>query len=132
MTHKLEYGYIKPFEPLKNNRWIIKFNEEVKIPEYLFRNFKLINEGETFILETKIYETVQYCFNPKDLFKITDVYIEYLDPTGVVVNGMKLPVKGSNLFKNCSYSKDGFMTTNFNFVIDSENINMYYKNNDDK
>ena len=122
----------EPIEPLQTNRWIIKFNEEVKIPEYLFRNFKLINEGKSFILKTKIYETVQYCFNPKDLFKITDVYIEYLDPTGVMVNGMKLPVKGSNSFKSCSYSKDGFMTTKFSFVIDSENINMYYKNNDDK
>jgi hypothetical protein len=129
MTHKLEYDYI---EPLKNNRWIIKFNEEVKVSEYLFSSFSIKNEGEDFILKTKIYETVNYSFNPKDLFKITDVYIEYLDPTGVVVNGMKLPVKGSNLSKKCDYGKDGIMTTNFRFIIDSEKINMYYKNNDDK
>jgi hypothetical protein len=119
-------------EPLKNNRWIIKFNDEVKVPEYLFSNFKIKNEGEFFVLKTKIYETVKYSFNPKDLFKITDVYVEYLDPIGKVVNGMRLPVKGSNLSKSCDYSKDGIMTTNFRFVIDSEKINMYYKNNDDK
>ena len=122
----------EPIEPLKNNRWIIKFNDEVKVPEYLFKNFKIKNEGEFFVLKTKIYETVEYSFNPKDLFKITDVYVEYLDPIGKVVNGMRLPVKGSNLSKSCDYSKDGIMTTNFRFVIDSEKINMYYKNNDDK
>lgn len=122
----------EPIEPLVSTRWIIKFNEEVNLPEYLFRNFKIKNEGDDFILKTKIYETVNYSFNPKDLFKITDVYIEYLDPTGEIVNGMKLPVKGSNLSKKCDYSKDGIMTTNFRFVIDSEKINMYYKNNDDK
>ena len=74
-----------PVEPLKSNRFIIKFNKEVTVPEYLFRNFKIYNEGEKLIFKTKMYQTVNYSFNPADLFKITAVKIEYLDPVGEVV-----------------------------------------------
>ena len=117
-----------PVEPLKSNRFIIKFNKEVTVPEYLFRNFKIYNEGEKLIFKTKMYQTVNYSFNPADLFKITSVTIEYLDPIGEVVNGLNFDVQGSNLsFKN-DYSDDNLSIIDFQFVINPDTMKLIYQN----
>lgn len=118
----------KTFEPLKSNRWVISFNDEVKVPPYQFSKYKLKNEGENLILTTSMYNTVVYSFNPADLYKITDVKIEYLDPIGEVVNGLLLPVKGSNLEIKCSYKDDNLMFTKLRFVIDTSKMTPIYKN----
>lgn len=115
-------------EPLMANRFIIKFNEEVTIPEYLFRNFKIYNEGESLIFRTEMYQTVNYSFNPSDLFKMTSVTIHYLDPTGEIVNGINFNLKGSNLVYKNDYSDDGFSLFKFQFVIDVESMKLIYKN----
>ena len=115
-------------EPLKSNRWIISFNDEVPVPIYLFNKFKIKNEGGDLILTTRMYNTVDYSFNPAELFKITDVTIKYLNPIGEVVNGLVLPVKGSNLEIKCSYTDDDLMFTNFRFIIDIEKITPLIKN----
>ena len=117
-----------PVEPLKSNRFIIKFNKEVTVPEYLFRNFKIYNEGEKLIFKTKMYQTVNYSFNPADLFKITDVKIEYLDPVGEVVNGLSFDVQGSNLSYKNDYSDDNLSMIDFQFVINPETISLINKN----
>ncbi len=117
-----------PVEPLRSNRFIINLNKEVTVPEYLFRSFKIYNEGENLIFKTKIFQTVNYSFNPADLFKITSVKIEYLDPTGEVVNGLSFDIQGSNLsFKN-DYADDGLSTIDFQFVINPETISLINKN----
>jgi len=117
-----------PVEPLKSNRFIIKFNKEVTVPDYLFRSFKIYNEGEKLIFKTKMYQTVNYSFNPADLFKITSVTIEYLDPIGDVVNGLSFDVQGSNLsFKN-DYSDDSLSMIDFQFVINPETMKLIYQN----
>ena len=118
----------KPIEPLMSNRFIIKFNEEVTIPEYLFRNFKIYNEGESLIFRTEMYQTVNYSFNPSDLFKITDVTIHYLDPVGEVVNGINFNLKGSNLVYKNDYRDDGLSILKFQFVIDVESMTLIYQN----
>ena len=118
----------KPIEPLMSNRFIIKFNEEVTIPEYLFRNFKIYNEGESLIFRTEMYQTVNYSFNPSDLFKITDVTIHYLDPVGEVVNGINFNLKGSNLVYKNDYRDDGLSILKFQFVIDVESMKLIYQN----
>ena len=56
-------------EPAKTNRFIIKI-KGADIPEYLFKNYKIYNEGEELILTTEFYETVEYTFNPSDFFNI--------------------------------------------------------------
>jgi hypothetical protein len=117
-----------PVEPLKSNRFIIKFNKEVTVPEYLFRNFKIYNEGEKLIFKTKMYQTVNYSFNPADLFKITDVKIEYLDPVGEVVNGLSFDIQGSNLSYKNDYSDDNLSMIDFQFVINPETINLINQN----
>jgi hypothetical protein len=117
-----------PVEPLKSNRFIIKFNKEVTVPEYLFRSFKIYNEGDKLIFKTKMYQTVNYSFNPADLFKITSVTIEYLDPIGEVVNGLNFDVQGSNLsFKN-DYLEDNLSIIDFQFVINPDTMKLIYQN----
>lgn len=118
-----------PIEPLKSNRFIIKFNDEVKIPEYMFRSFKIYNEGENLIFKTKIFQTVDYSFNPSDLFKITDVTIQYLAPTGVVVNGLKFKPKGSNMKYKNDYVDDNLSIIKFRFVVDIDSLSLLHKNN---
>ena len=118
----------KPIEPLMSNRFIIKFNEEVTIPEYLFRNFKIYNEGESLIFRTDMYQTVNYSFNPSDLFKMTSVTIHYLDPVGEVVNGINFNLKGSNLVYKNDYRDDGLSILKFQFVIDVESMTLIYQN----
>lgn len=119
----------KPIEPLKSNRFIIKFNSEVNVPEYLFRNFKINNEGGELIFKTEIYQTVDFSFNPADFFKITDVYIDYLSPVGDVVNGLRFNVKGSNLEMKNDYSDDNLSIIKFRFVVDIDSLSLLHKNN---
>jgi hypothetical protein len=116
-------------EPLKSNRWVLSFNDEVIAPVYLFNRYKIKNEGDDLVLTTRMFNTIEYSFNPADLFKITEVKINYLDPTGEVVNGLILPIKGSNMEIKCSYKDDNLMFTNFRFIIDVEKMKPLYKNN---
>ena len=127
---KNQFENFKVFEPLKTNRFLIRFNEDVFVPEYLFRKFKIINEGEKLIFTTEIYETTEYSFNPSDLFKITDIEIDYLDPTGVVVNGLRFEVVGANMKQKCDYGKDNLMLIKFRFVVDINKVKLLYTNND--
>jgi hypothetical protein len=117
----------RPIEPSMINRFIIKFGG-VDIPIPLFRGYKLYNNGDDFILKTEFLETVNYTFNPQDFFKITDVEIDYLDPTGVKHNGLSFSVKGSNFKKIGSYSKDGFTLNKLKFIINKESIKLSYNN----
>jgi hypothetical protein len=125
----MKLSEFKMVEPLKSNRWIISFNNDVEVPEYLFNRYKIKNEGEDLVLTTRMFNTVHYSFNPADLFKITEVTIKYLDPIGEVVNGLVLPIKGSNVEIKCSYKDDNLMFTNFRFIIDVEKMSPLYKNN---
>ena len=126
MTQENKLAYIT--EPLKSNRFIIKFNKEVAVPEYLFRSFKIYNEGEKLIFKTKMYQTVNYSFNPADLFKITDVRIEYLSPVGDVVNGLSFDIQGSNLSYKNDYSDDNLSMIDFQFVVNPETMTLFNKN----
>jgi len=74
-------------EPLKSNRWVIKF-EGMDISPYLFRKYKIFNEGDEIIFTTEFFESVQWSYNLKDIFNIQKVVIEYLDPIGDVVKNI--------------------------------------------
>jgi hypothetical protein len=105
-----------PVEPLMENRWIIK-THPININPYLFRKYKMYNEGETIILKTEFFETVMDTYNPKELLEITDITLEYLDPTGVVVGGLKMIVKGINFERKHSYSENDLMMTKLRVII---------------
>ena len=126
MTVSTEFPKI--VEPLKSNRFIIKFNDEVKIPEYLFSKFKIYNQADKLFFKTKMYQTIDYSFNPQDLFKITDVTTNYLNPVGEVVNGLTFSIKGSNMSYKNDYSADGLSVIKFLFVIDNDSIKLINEN----
>lgn len=108
----------KNIEPLKENRWIIK-TYPYKINFFLFRKYKMYNEGGKIIFKTSFFETVNEIHNPVDLMEITDINLEYLDPVGGTVNGFKMIVSGMNFEKKHSYKKDGLLVTDLRFVIDA-------------
>jgi hypothetical protein len=96
------------------------------ISEYLFRSFNLTIENKETNLKVEMFETTDYSFNPKDLTKINKVKIENLDPTGIVVNTIILPVKERSYFKSGDYRKDELLTNNFKFIIDINKIELIY------
>ena len=114
----------KSIEPLFKNRFTINVNEDVNIPEYLFRKFHIENIGEDFIFTTEIYQTVQYTFNPADLTKITTIVLKFLGPVGDLVGGLHMLVKGSNMEMIGDYGSGELLITKFRFVVKPEEINL--------
>ena len=117
----METTQFEQFEPLKTNRWLIEF-EGMNINPYLFRKYKIYNEGENMIFTTEFLETVLDTINPKEFFNIVGVKIQYLDPTGAVVNGLQFDIKGMNFEQKMSYGKDKFKITKLKFIINSDTI----------
>jgi hypothetical protein len=113
----------KIVEPLKANRWLIK-TEGVDIQQYLFRKYKIYNEGPEIIFKTEFYESVTDNVNPKDLLNLTSITIEYLDPTGVVINSLNFDVKGVNFKQKQSYSKDDLMITKLRVVVNKDTMKL--------
>lgn len=116
--------FFKSIEPLKKNRFIIEFNKEVPVPEYLFRKFHIENVGEDYIFTTEIYQTVEYTFNPSDLIKITEVILKFLGPVGDLVGGLHMVVSGSNIETSGDYGDDDLLNVKFRFVIKPDGINL--------
>jgi len=119
-----------PLEPKRANRFIITFigNNLEPIPVYLFKSYKLKNEGEELILTIKMLEPLHFTYNPKELYNILDVKIEFLDPIGGIVNGLILPIIGSNHKQSGNYKSNKLLTNKFRFIIDGKNIQTLYKN----
>ena len=117
-------------EPLKSNRWLIKL-QGMDIHPYLFRKYKMFNEGEDIILTTEFMETVVNSYNPKDIFNIDKVTIEYLSPVGDVVNGLSFIPKGINFERKHSYSDDNLMITKLRFIINVNTLTLLFKTEED-
>ena len=126
-TQKNGFENFKSIEPLKKNRFIIQFTG-IDIPDFIFRNFKIYNQGDDIIFETKIWQTSSYTFNPGDFYRIVGVRIDYLDPIGATANGYTFDVKGSNFKIKKSYEDDGISTVKFRFVVDISSIKLLNKN----
>lgn len=118
----------KMYEPLKANRWIIE-TYPTQITPYLFRKYRMFNEGEKIIFKTEFLETIDETYNPKELLEITDITLKYLSPVGDVVGGYKMVVGGLNFDKKHSYSSDDLLITKMRFVI--EQINPLFKESND-
>jgi hypothetical protein len=112
-----------PIEPAMENRFVIKITG-ADIPEYLFRKYKIYNEGEELILTTEFLESVMFTFNPTEFFNITEVTIDYLDPTGVPHQSILFPVKGSNFKKVGDYSSNEITTIKMRFIVDIKGIKL--------
>jgi|LakMenE01Jun11ns_1017448.scaffolds.fasta_scaffold9919319_6 hypothetical protein len=114
------------FEPLKTNRWIIKL-KGCDIQEYLFRRYKIFNDADKLMFSTEIYETVHHHINPKELFNIEEVLIEFLDPTGGVVNGFIFTPKGIQFEQLGDYGSDDFLNYKILMEIDKSTLKSIYE-----
>jgi len=109
------------FEPLKTNRWVIKL-KGCDIKEYLFRKYKIFNDADKLMFSTEVYETVQFQINPKDLFNIEDVTIEFLDPVGTVVNGFIFNPKSIQFEQSGDYGSDDLLNYKIIMEIDKSTL----------
>lgn len=109
------------YEPSRANQFIINFIG-IDIPVFLFTKYEIYNEGEELIFTTEMYEILNYILNPEDFFNITDVRIDFLDPTGVVVNFLKFGIKKSNFEKKGEYGVDDISRIEFVFTVDRKTI----------
>lgn len=112
-------------EPLRHNRFIIKF-DGIEVPKYLFRKYKLFNSGSEIIFLTEIMEVVNFVINPQDIFNLVGVTIEYLDPTGTIVNGITFEVKGINFIQKGDYSENEIQTTKLRMVVKEGSMKKLY------
>ena len=135
MLYIINYGQIgksmninkwEYFEPLKTNRWIIKL-KGCDIEEYLFRKYKIFNDGNKLMFSTEVYETVHHHINPKDLFNIEELTIEFLDPTGSVVNGFVFNPKTIQFEQSGDYGSDDILNYKILIEIDKETLHPIYK-----
>ena len=115
-------------EPLRENRFLINLIGS-EVPQYLFKKYKIFNIGDDLIFTTEFYETVDFCFNPKEFFNITEIKIDYINPIGDVINSLMFNVVGSNFKINQSYKNDNLQTNKLRFVIDKKTMNLLHKNN---
>lgn len=113
------------FEPLKTNRWVIKL-EGCDIKEYLFRRYRIFNDGNKLMFSTEIYETVIHQMNPKNLFNIEQVKIEFLDPTGSVVNGLVFNPKTIQFEQSGEYDSDDILNYKILMEIDQNTLHPIY------
>lgn len=135
MLYIINYGQIgksmninkwEYFEPLKTNRWLIKL-KGCDIEEYLFRKYKIFNDGDKLMFSTEVYETVHFQVNPKDLFNIEEVTVEFLDPTGSVVNGLVFNPKTIQFEQSGDYGSDDILNYKILMEIDKETLHPIYK-----
>jgi len=113
------------FEPLKTNRWVIKL-KGCDIKEYLFRKYKIFNDADKLMFSTEVYETVQFQINPKNLFNIEDVTIEFLDPVGTVVNGFVFNPKSIQFEQSGDYGSDDLLNYKILMEIDKSTLHSLY------
>lgn len=119
------------FEPLKTNRWLIKL-KGCEIQEYLFRKYKIFNDADKLMFSTEVYETVQFQINPKELFNIEEVIIEFLDPIGTVVNGLVFNPKTIQFEQSGDYGSDDLLNYKILMEIDKETLYSIYNTEKEK
>lgn len=112
-------------EPLKTNRWVIKFRG-CEISEHLFRRYKIFNDGSKLMFSTEVYETVAHYINPKNLFNIEEITISFLNPIGLVVNGFNFFPKGIQFEQIGDYSLDDLLNYKILIEIDKNTITPLY------
>ena len=114
-------------EPLRTNRWILKIG---KVPSYLVRSVDM----ESFVEENKTYtklnfslmNVIGYNIVPDDIITLKKIKLEFLDPTGVVVNGYDMRVEFDKMSFKCDYTDGGILTHNFVFYV--KNLNQLNTN----
>lgn len=123
-------------EPLRANRWILNIGN---VPPYLFRNVNL----ESFLekkdrkknqiytkLTFSIYNTVNHVVVPDDVILLKKIKLDFLDPTGLVINGYDMNVEFERMSLKCDYSDGGLLTHEFVFWV--KNMEQFHSNVNEK
>ena len=118
-------------EPLMANRWMIE-TAPIRINPYLFRKYRMFNEGEEIVFKTEFMETIKDVYTPNELMNITDIKLKYLDPTGESVFELDMNVNGLNFDKKHSYSDSDLLITKMRFIIGRINYTKAIKDEDKK
>jgi hypothetical protein len=109
----------KPFEPKKNNRFIINVVGTDCIPQYLFRNYKMYNKDKTIIVETEFYETVNWTYNPQKYYDIEHLLIQHTNDVGDVIVTLDFKVDEIYFEQSGDYSSDDFLINKLKFVTNN-------------
>lgn len=124
-------SFPSPVEPLMKNRWLLKVGN---IPEYLIRDVDLesfVEDGGTYTkLNFSIMNIIGYTVIPDDIIGLKNIKLEFLDPTGVVVNGYDMKVKFERMSFKCDYGDNGLLTHNFIFYV--KHLDQLYTNQGEK
>lgn len=118
-------------EPLMANRWMIE-TTPIRINPYLFRKYRMFNEGEEIVFKTEFMETIKDAYTPNELMNITDIKLKYLDPTGESVFELDMNVNGLNFDKKHSYSDNDLLITKMRFIIGRINYTKAIKDENKK
>ena len=118
---------MRSWEPGWASRFIIQVTG-TEIPVNLFRGYKLYNDGDQLILETEFLESIEFTFNPKEFFNITDVEIQRLDPTGFIYSRIQFQVKGSNYLQTGNYASDELLINELKFIANPKTIKVVLEN----
>jgi hypothetical protein len=119
-----------PIEPKKTNRWIIK-TIGVETPEYTFSKYKLYNNGDKLMFETTCFETIHNTINPVDLFNLTGIELQYLDPIGNIIGGFSFDIKSLNFSSFGDYSDDDLLRYSFIIEVNKKVFRMLFKTEPD-
>jgi len=112
------------YEPKKTNRFIIECRN-IEIPNYCFNKYIIYNISDTIYFETEFWEVVHFSVNPVDLFKITEMTLSHVDPTGTIISSYIFNVKNVSFEQSGDYKEDTilkyrlkFETFNWTKIID--------------
>ena len=129
---KLMQKFPSPVEPLRTNRWILNVG---KVEPWLVTKVNLESFSEksdrrdhkTYTkLSFSIFNVVGYTLVPDDVIQLRKIKLDFLDPTGVVVNGYDMNVEFEKMSLKCDYSDDGLLTHEFVFYV--KNLEQYFAN----
>jgi hypothetical protein len=126
-------------EPLRSNRWLVKLSNTLQnIPEYVFSDFKLETEkieikGKTkqaLKLTLHCYNTVGFLLTPDDVIDVKKIKIDFLDPTGVVLNYYNMNVELEKMSLMGDYGDSSLLTHELVFWV--KNLDSLATNQDIK
>lgn len=137
------------YEPLMTNRWLVRTQESFQnVPEYVVKDFKIttvdIENGKkkntkALKLTLHFHNMVQSLLVPDDVMYCKKVIIDFLDPTGVVVNNYIMNVEFDTFTLVGDYGDSNILTHEVTFWIksmeslssksvDEETLKNYQKN----
>ena len=114
------------FEPLMSYRFLVEF-PGLDIKDFLFQSYKLYTEGEDFIFEAKMMDTITHQINPVELLEVCKVNIHHLDPTGVKCGGYSFRIKGLYYESACDYGNNELLTHKIKGVIEEKTFHLIYE-----